>query len=233
MIEFSKMNVSNLPLSVGRKLLASLPAPSPKAEEHSVWCSTCLNEGTLNYNLFVLVAAIVGALLCALGLKSLFKCARCSSRRMAAESSNGVGIPVANTGLKKSAIKVLPVVVYTSASKLPPGLATDCAICLAELREGEKVRVLPECNHGFHMECIDKWLVSRSSCPICRHSVDQLDRKKKPGGATISDIESNNATQVFIEFTVSTQAIPPRIEMLERIPEEATEVMVSSMLSPF
>ncbi|PNX78977.1 RING-H2 finger protein ATL72-like [Trifolium pratense] len=50
-------------------------------------------------------------------------------------------------------------------------VGTDCPICLGEFMDGEKVRVLPNCNHGFHVECIDKWLLSHSSCPTCRQSL--------------------------------------------------------------
>jgi hypothetical protein len=73
---------------------------------------------------------------------------------------------VANTGMKEKSIEALPSIIY---GKSKPQLATECAICLAEFAEGEGVRVLPSCNHGFHMECVDKWLRSHSSCPTCRH----------------------------------------------------------------
>lgn len=73
---------------------------------------------------------------------------------------------LANTGMKEKSIEALPSVIY---GKSMPQLATDCAICLLEFEEGEVVRVLPWCNHGFHMKCVDKWLRSHSSCPTCRH----------------------------------------------------------------
>jgi len=228
------MSVLNFQLSVSRKLLASPPALSPRGEEHTGCSCASLNKGSLNSDVAVILAAMVCAFICALGLNSALRCARCNTRRMAGDSSDGVAIRVANTGLKKAAMKTLPIVVYTSASKLPPGLATDCPICLAEFGEGEKVRLLPNCNHCFHMECIDKWLCSHSSCPICRHSLNLPNRNRKPEGAAAitQATESNRSIHVVIENTDSTQAIPPRAEMLERTLHEATGVTTSAPLPP-
>ncbi|GAB2300476.1 hypothetical protein Dimus_034519 [Dionaea muscipula] len=30
---------------------------------------------------------------------------------------------------------------------------------------GDEIRMLPQCGRGFHVVCIDTWLVSHSSCP--------------------------------------------------------------------
>ncbi|KAG2322445.1 hypothetical protein Bca52824_015658 [Brassica carinata] len=46
----------------------------------------------------------------------------------------------------------------------------ECAICLSELVKGDKARLLPKCNHSFHVECIDMWFQSHSTCPICRNA---------------------------------------------------------------
>ncbi|CAI8588319.1 unnamed protein product [Vicia faba] len=43
-----------------------------------------------------------------------------------------------------------------------------CAVCLGDFEEGEELRTMPECLHSFHVPCIDTWLHSHSSCPICR-----------------------------------------------------------------
>ena len=45
---------------------------------------------------------------------------------------------------------------------------TTCPVCLADFDDGEAVRVLPECMHYFHAECIDTWLRGSTSCPMCR-----------------------------------------------------------------
>lgn len=46
-----------------------------------------------------------------------------------------------------------------------------CAVCLDEIMYGDKFRRLPKCRHCFHAECIDAWLLSRSTCPLCRNQV--------------------------------------------------------------
>ncbi|KAI5679517.1 hypothetical protein M9H77_00744 [Catharanthus roseus] len=71
-------------------------------------------------------------------------------------------------GLDPSVLKTIPVVDF-SAKDFKEGL--ECAVCLSELSEGDKARLLPKCNHGFHVECIDMWFQSHSTCPICRNSV--------------------------------------------------------------
>lgn len=43
-----------------------------------------------------------------------------------------------------------------------------CAVCLSEFEEGEEMRALPGCAHAFHAPCIDIWLFSHLTCPICR-----------------------------------------------------------------
>ncbi|KAL0321763.1 UNVERIFIED_CONTAM: RING-H2 finger protein ATL74 [Sesamum calycinum] len=72
-------------------------------------------------------------------------------------------------GLKKVALRQIPVVVYGSGEGLVA--FTDCPICLGEFLDGEKIRVLPNCHHCFHVKCVDIWLASHSSCPTCRQSV--------------------------------------------------------------
>ncbi|OIW21009.1 hypothetical protein TanjilG_27354 [Lupinus angustifolius] len=44
----------------------------------------------------------------------------------------------------------------------------ECAVCLSALEDEEMVRLLPNCKHNFHVGCIDTWLASHSTCPICR-----------------------------------------------------------------
>lgn len=58
-------------------------------------------------------------------------------------------------------------IVFSAETKLARAEA-ECAICLSEFIDGERVRVLPNCGHGFHANCVEEWIVARSSCPTCR-----------------------------------------------------------------
>ncbi|RUS16079.1 hypothetical protein BC938DRAFT_476713, partial [Jimgerdemannia flammicorona] len=48
----------------------------------------------------------------------------------------------------------------------------SCAICLGDYEPTEWIRILP-CTHYFHKNCIDQWLLTDKSCPLCKHDIDQ------------------------------------------------------------
>ncbi|KAG1368536.1 RING-H2 finger protein ATL65 [Cocos nucifera] len=75
-------------------------------------------------------------------------------------------------GLDDSAIKTLPLSLY-SKSKAKHLAATnrDCAVCLLEFEDEDSLRTLPLCSHAFHVDCIDVWLRSHATCPLCRAAV--------------------------------------------------------------
>ena len=43
-----------------------------------------------------------------------------------------------------------------------------CSICLNEMKQTDKIRKMRDCNHFFHKDCIDNWLLIKSNCPYCR-----------------------------------------------------------------
>nr|CAB3496001.1 unnamed protein product [Digitaria exilis] len=49
-----------------------------------------------------------------------------------------------------------------------PVFVVHCAVCLSEMKDGERGRLLPGCGHRFHVECIDRWFRANSTCPVCR-----------------------------------------------------------------
>lgn len=146
--------------------------PQPGNGPPPTTTSRYASEANFDTNMVIILAALLCALICALGLNSIVRCALRCGRRLAFESADEAGARLAATGLKRSALRRIPVAVYGSASASgAKTLDTDCTICLAEFAQGERVRVLPRCSHGFHVACIDPWLASHSSCPTCRRSL--------------------------------------------------------------
>ncbi|CAN6312848.1 unnamed protein product [Urochloa humidicola] len=72
--------------------------------------------------------------------------------------------------VRKRDMAALPVFVHaaTADGDGAASAALECAVCLAEVRDGERGRLLPRCGHRFHVECIDRWFMANSTCPICR-----------------------------------------------------------------
>jgi hypothetical protein len=72
-----------------------------------------------------------------------------------------------DSGLDQAFIDALPVFAYREiigGNKEP----FDCAVCLCEFDGEDRLRLLPVCGHAFHLQCIDTWLLSNSTCPLCR-----------------------------------------------------------------
>ncbi|KAH6762574.1 RING/U-box superfamily protein [Perilla frutescens var. hirtella] len=72
-------------------------------------------------------------------------------------------------GLDASVIETFPTFSYSEVKdhKIGKG-ALECAVCLNEFEDDETLRLLPKCDHVFHPECIDAWLESHVTCPVCR-----------------------------------------------------------------
>ncbi|KAK0599183.1 hypothetical protein LWI29_003038 [Acer saccharum] len=64
--------------------------------------------------------------------------------------------------------KLLPPPIVFVGSKETFSSCGDCSICLDEYEDGELCRVIPVCNHMFHLKCIGHWLKDHLTCPICR-----------------------------------------------------------------
>lgn len=73
---------------------------------------------------------------------------------------------IRTVGLQQSLISSITVCQYKKGDGLVEG--TECAVCLNEFQEDETLRLLPKCDHAFHVPCIDTWLTSHTNCPMCR-----------------------------------------------------------------
>ncbi|KAL2935990.1 RING-H2 finger protein ATL65 [Bienertia sinuspersici] len=100
-------------------------------------------------------------------------------------------------------LKKLPCFEYTqNEAKQSTTTATssvnDCAVCLETFKVGDNCRLLPNCQHYFHVYCVDEWLMKSPFCPICRTCTAFVAAKLSPkvGSSDIVppdiDIDSNN-----------------------------------------
>ncbi|RCV44887.1 hypothetical protein SEVIR_9G415000v4 [Setaria viridis] len=95
----------------------------------------------------------------------------CPSRDGAAAYVAGEAARRTPRATTKATSSPLPVFVRVAAAGFGAE-KVDCAVCLAELGDGEAAtRLVPGCGHGFHAECIEAWFRVNSTCPLCRAAV--------------------------------------------------------------
>ena len=46
---------------------------------------------------------------------------------------------------------------------------SSCMVCLCDFEDGDTLKIVP-CFHKFHQECIDRWLLQKAECPVCKAS---------------------------------------------------------------
>ncbi|XVF32804.1 hypothetical protein REPUB_Repub17cG0114200 [Reevesia pubescens] len=161
------------------------------------------------------------------------------ARQLLSISTAGTTRPTfSSKGLKPSVLKTIPTVIYsTKAAHFPP---FECAVCLSEFENGEKTRVLPKCNHTFHVDCIDMWFYSHSNCPLCRAPVhvDIPVNPAKPLEQTAvpvpeaagpepprDDIEMNSSSATASSSTSSSSLSSPSSLNLESCPMKTLELV--------
>ncbi|XVE74159.1 hypothetical protein DITRI_Ditri11bG0176600 [Diplodiscus trichospermus] len=73
-----------------------------------------------------------------------------------------------------SLLDSLPLFTFSSITRRSNNDSTvsgDCAVCLSKFEQQDQLRLLPLCCHAFHAHCIDTWLASNQTCPLCRSSL--------------------------------------------------------------
>ncbi|GMI79292.1 Arabidopsis toxicos en levadura 6 [Hibiscus trionum] len=112
------------------------------------------------------------------------------TRRGVQPVNGGTGRSMRGRGLEASVIESFPVMVYSEVKdhKIGNG-ALECAVCLNEFEDDETLRLIPKCDHVFHPECIDAWLASHTTCPVCRANL-----VPQPGDPAVSQLTASNNT---------------------------------------
>ncbi|CAN1232815.1 E3 ubiquitin-protein ligase ATL6 [Linum perenne] len=146
------------------------------------------------------MAIIIVVLIAALFLMGFFSIyiRQCSESNSAVGSIRGLGrsrraaAAAAARGLDRDAIETFPTMVYSAVKGLKIGKgALECAVCLNEFEDDETLRLIPKCDHVFHPECIDAWLESHTTCPVCRADLTPLPAESPPTAAIQPELTRN------------------------------------------
>ncbi|XAR69299.1 hypothetical protein NMG60_11000833 [Bertholletia excelsa] len=109
------------------------------------------------------------------------------------------------SGIDQEVIESLPFFTFSSLKGSKEGL--ECVVCLSTFEQSEVLRLLPKCGHAFHMSCIDKWLQSHSSCPLCRQKFDawELTSYSHTNSMRYTGNSSNLIPDVHVELIVERE----------------------------
>ncbi|CAN6235187.1 unnamed protein product [Urochloa humidicola] len=115
--------------------------------------------------------------------------ARGEAAAAAAAAAAGAGGPSrrGKRGLDPAVVATFPIVSYREvvAHKIGKGVL-ECAVCLTAFEDDDDLRLLPHCSHAFHPECIDPWLQSRVTCPLCRANLEKPAPAPAPAASPVS-----------------------------------------------
>ncbi|XP_042390133.1 putative RING-H2 finger protein ATL12 [Zingiber officinale] len=112
-----------------------------------------------------------------------------------------------SSGIGKTVIESLPFFRFSSLRGVRSGL--ECAVCLSKFTDAELLRLLPKCRHAFHLACVDRWLESHSSCPLCRAKVKAEDAalfKYSTSARLLFASDSSDALDLFVEREIDGEA---------------------------
>ncbi|XP_020966785.1 E3 ubiquitin-protein ligase ATL6 [Arachis ipaensis] len=144
-------------------------------------------------------------------------------------------------GLDPAVIDSFPTLEYSVVKihKIGKG-ALECAVCLNEFEDTETLRLIPKCDHVFHPECIDEWLESHTTCPVCRADLLPQPGDSVRGAAAVvipelandelsspRNLESRNQSDVVVAVEQESENLESNKN--ERVSVDEREVLCLNM----
>ncbi|KAK3042940.1 hypothetical protein RJ639_001016 [Escallonia herrerae] len=134
-------------------------------------------------------------------------------RQCAENSGGGTSRPLSRLsprGLDTSVIESFPTFLYSMVKDLKMGKgALECAICISEFEDANTLRLLPNCDHVFHPDCIDAWLASHSTCPVCRANLSPSELADD-GTESAEFTDEQELPEVQDQLSIAVEIDPPR-----------------------
>ncbi|XP_015068009.1 E3 ubiquitin-protein ligase ATL31-like [Solanum pennellii] len=129
----------------------------------------------------------------------------------------------ATRGLEDSVIETFPTFTYVEVKDHHIGKgALECAVCLNEFEDDEMLRLIPKCDHVFHPECIDAWLKSHVTCPVCRADLTPKPDEPMP----VQTPEVNRELGQEQENTQQNNEVTIQIDVDENLMSQQEETSV-------
>nr|GLL40786.1 E3 ubiquitin-protein ligase ATL4 [Ipomoea trifida] len=157
------------------------PADPPPAASSSPPSSSSSASSSIIIVVIVIASAVIVSATIYLILRLLSRrCHRSFRTHDAADdvisSSAAAAGTAAGANERRSApetLESLPLFTFGSVTGNLTGV--DCAVCLSKFETHDQLRLLPLCCHAFHAQCIDSWLSTNQTCPLCRSTVYPTD----------------------------------------------------------
>ena len=98
--------------------------------------------------------------------------------------------------------------------RVVPIIDAECPICFENLRSSKDI-VTTNCNHIFHKDCLDSWLIYSNTCPCCRFQlrVQQL----KPLIPDRTKLSWQSFTKSFIFYLLLNYSVRPDSDISRKI----------------
>ena len=79
-----------------------------------------------------------------------------------------------NKKASKESVKKLPVLKieqkHCKKGENGQNEAPTCAVCCDNIQIGKKGMFMP-CGHIYHQDCLEPWLQTNNTCPVCRYEL--------------------------------------------------------------
>ncbi|XP_076941439.1 RING-H2 finger protein ATL11-like [Bidens hawaiensis] len=175
------------------------------------------NKPKINLKMVILLARLITSFLLACFFFLYFR--RYADRQLALAAATGPG-GNQRTAMKLAAARGLdPTVIaeftsftYSTVKDIKIGQhVLECAVCLNEFHGHKALRLLPECSHVFHRDCIDEWLASHVTCPVCRASFVPKPSQLSHDTELTDSLKRHTKDQVSVELVdLEHDLEPPR-----------------------